>query len=221
MKHTMISTSLAATVALATFGAIAVSAQGPRTITPGAPRMTAARPPAAVPAADTKPPEPAVVADEYRLGPGDKLRIEVYKDTQLSQSVQIRPDGKITLPLVDDIDASGRTPVELRDELTRELKEYVHNPVVTVVVVEATAATAYIIGAVNHPGSIPVLGDLTVLQALALAGGLNDWADSKHIRILRKSGAGVQTIPFNYRDAIKGAGPLVYLRAGDTVIVPE
>ena len=76
--------------------------------------------------------------DEYRLGPGDKLRIEVYKDPQLSQSVQVRPDGKITLPLIGDIEASGRTPIELRDTIATSLKEYITNPTVTVIVVEAT-----------------------------------------------------------------------------------
>src|SRR5687767_3257350 len=84
--------------------------------------------------------------DEYRLGPGDKLRIEVYKDTQLSQSLQVRPDGKITLPLVGDFLAAGKSPIELRDALTKSLKEYVTNPVVTVIVVEALAAQVYVIG---------------------------------------------------------------------------
>src|SRR5687767_3012599 len=88
--------------------------------------------------------------DEYRLGPGDKLRIEVYKDTQLSQSLQVRPDGKITLPLVGDLDATGHTPMALRDLIATRLKEYMTNPVVTVIVVEASAATAYVIGAVNR-----------------------------------------------------------------------
>ena len=86
---------------------------------------------------DKKPvPAPPKVAEEYRLGAGDKLRIEVYKDAQLSQSVQIRPDGKITLPLVGDIEATNRTPIELRDAITIALKEYMTNPVVTAIVVE-------------------------------------------------------------------------------------
>jgi polysaccharide export outer membrane protein len=97
-----------------------------------------------------------VVTPEYLMGPGDKLRIEVYKDPQMSQSVQIRPDGKVTLPLVGDLEASGRTPVELRETVTRALKEYMTNPVVTVIVVEATAATAYVVGGVAHPGAVPV-----------------------------------------------------------------
>jgi len=168
-----------------------------------------------------QPPVPPALTEEYKLGGGDKLRIEVYKDTQLSQSVQIRPDGKITMPLIGDLEASGQTPIELRDVIAKRLKEYVNNPVVTVIVVEATAAIAYITGEVNHPGSVALQGGpLTVLQALALAGGLKDFADAKNIRVLRRSSSGVQTITFNYKEAIHGA-PAVYLRPGDTVVVPD
>jgi len=174
-------------------------------------------------AADKKPrPQAPTASDEYRLGPGDKLRIEVYKDAQLSQSVQVRPDGKITLPLAGDIDASGKTPLELRDTVGKALKEYMTNPVVTVIVVEASAATAYVIGEVARPGAVNLQqGPLTVLQAIALAGGLKDFADAKNIRILRKSASAVQTIAFNYKDALKGNGAPVYLRPGDTVVVPD
>src|SRR4029078_5372477 len=130
--------------------------------------LSAAHPPSR---ADASP-----ISGAYRLGAGDKLRIEVYKDSQVSQSVQIRPDGKITLPLVGDIEATGRTPLGLRDAVTERLKEYMTNPVVTVIVVEATAAMAYVMGEVNHPGSVNMQGGpLTVLQALALAGGLKDF----------------------------------------------
>ena len=163
---------------------------------------------------------PALV-DDYRLGAGDKLRIEVYKDAQLSQSVQIRPDGKITLPLIGDLDATNRTPIELRDTITKSLKEYMTNPVVTVIVVEATAATAYVMGEVYHPGAVNLQAPITILQALALAGGLKDFADAKNIKILRKTSTGVQTIAFNYKDAVKSPGAPIYLRPGDTVVVPD
>src|SRR5438132_11535631 len=168
-----------------------------------------AAPPVGASDADKQPkPQAPGLTDEYRLGPGDKLRIEVYKDAQLSQSVQIRPDGKITLPLIGDIDATGRTPLELRDTITRQLKEYMNNPVITVIVVEATAATAYVMGEVNHPGAVTLqAGPLTVLQALAMAGGLKDFANLKNIRVLRRSLTGVQTIAFNYKDAIRGGTP--------------
>lgn len=163
----------------------------------------------------------AVNGAEYRLGPGDKLRIEVYKDAQLSQSVQVRPDGKITLPLIGDLEATGRTPIEMRDTITTSLREYVTNPTVTVIVVEATVATAYVMGEVNHPGAVSLQTPLTVMQALAMAGGLKDFADAKNIRVLRHGAAGVETIAFNYKDALKSSRAPIYLRAGDTVVVPD
>ena len=141
----------------------------------------------------------------YVIGAGDKIRIEVYKDPQLSQSAQVRPDGKVTLPLVGDLMASGLTPIELRDLVTSKLKEYVTNPTVTVIVVEATPAVAYVMGEVNHPGAISVQTPITVMQALALGGGLKDFADAKNIRILRKGQFGVETISFNYKERCTGA----------------
>src|SRR3954447_22319329 len=100
--------------------------------------------------ADRTRPTQAPLPDDYKLQINDKLRIEVYKDAQLSQSVQIRPDGKITLPLVGDIQADGRTPIQLRDLIATQLKTYMNNPVVTVIVVETKPAVAYVIGEVNH-----------------------------------------------------------------------
>jgi polysaccharide export outer membrane protein len=179
---------------------------------------------AAQPSSDDKKPQAKApsLTDDYRLGPGDKLRIEVYKDAQLSQSVQIRPDGKITMPLVGDIEATGKTPLELRDAVVKSLKDYLTNPVVTVIVVEASAAVAYVVGEVTHPGTINLQGGpITALQAIAMAGGLKDFANAKNIRILRKNGTGVQTIAFNYKDAVRGTGKEVYLKPGDTVVVPD
>jgi polysaccharide export outer membrane protein len=172
--------------------------------------------------ADKKPvPQAPALNDEYRISAGDKLRIEVYKDQQLSQSVQVRPDGKITLPLIGDITATGRTPIELRDTITTQLKEYVTTPTVTVIVVEATVSTAYVMGEVNHPGAVTLQVPLTVMQALAVAGGLKDFADAKNIRVLRKGSFGIETIPFNYKEALKSSRAPIYLRAGDTVVVPD
>jgi polysaccharide export outer membrane protein len=171
--------------------------------------------------ADKKPlPEPPIVDKEYRLGPGDKLRIEVYKDSQLSQSVQIRPDGKITLPLVGDTEAAGRTPIELRDQLTTALKEYVTNPVVTVIVVEAVASQIFVMGEVARSGPIQLNGPTNVLQALAMAGGFKEFANTKAVKILRPMPNGkVQTFIFNYREAVDGAEKPLMLHSGDTIIV--
>lgn len=183
-------------------------------VTAVAQEPTAQQPPAAAPAASPAP--------EYRIARGDKLRIEVYKDTYLSQSVQVRPDGRITLPLAGDLTAEGLTSIELRDRLSTMLKEYVANPVVTVIVVETVDPVIYIMGEVNQPGSVPIRGPMTVLQALAVAGGFKEFANSKGIRILRKSPNGntVETIPFNYKDALKPDAVVVFLQPGDTVVVP-
>jgi polysaccharide biosynthesis/export protein len=163
----------------------------------------------------------APTSAEYRLVPGDKVRIEVYKDAQLSQSVQIRPDGKITMPLIGDVAAVNQTPTELRRSITESLKEYMTNPSVTVIVVETVVPTAYVMGEVRAPGSVQLQGEMSVLQALALTGGLTEFAKSGDIRVLRKTSTGMETIPFRYKDALKGdAKALVYLRPGDTVIVP-
>ena len=185
----------------------------------------AARPPAAPPGASvsasaTSAPRTTSVPTDYRLVPGDKLRIEVYKDTQLSQSLQVRPDGKITLPLIGDVAAEGRTSIELRDALVTSLKEYNTNPVVTVIVVETVPPVFYVMGEVNAPGSLPLKGQVTVLQALAMAGGFKDFAKTNKIVIQRRGASGVSALPFNYNDAVKGKGQTIYLKPGDTVIVP-
>jgi polysaccharide export outer membrane protein len=171
----------------------------------------------------SRPPQQAVpVSPEYRIGLRDKLRVEVYRHEQLSQSLEVRPDGKITLPLIGDVVASGLTPLELRDQLASALAEYVTNPAVTVIVVEANAAVVYVIGEVNQAGSIPMRGPMTVLQALAMAGGFREWASPKNIRILRRNdkSSRIETIWFNYNDAVKGTGTLSYLRPDDMIIVP-
>jgi polysaccharide biosynthesis/export protein len=162
-----------------------------------------------------------VNAAEYRLVPGDKVRIEVYKDAQLSQSLQIRPDGKITMPLIGDLSAVNQTPNELRQAITASLKEYVTNPSVTVIVVETVTPTAYVMGEVRTPGVVELQGEMTVLQALAVKGGVTEFAKTGDIRILRKTASGVETIPVRYKDALKGdAKAIIYLKPGDTVVVP-
>lgn len=159
-------------------------------------------------------------ANDYRLVAGDKLRIEVYKDTQLSQSLQIRPDGKITLPLIGDIVAAGHTPTVLRDSIAGALKEYITNPVVTVIVVETQPQTVSVMGEVANPGVQPIKGRLSVLEALAMAGGFKDFANTKNIVIRRTTSTGVQMLKFNYKEAIKGNDDPLYLQPGDIVIVP-
>ncbi len=162
----------------------------------------------------------ADTSTDYRLVAGDKLRIEVYKDAQLSQSLQVRPDGKITPPLLGDLPAAGRTSNELRDAITTSLKEYITNPVVTVIVVETIPPVYYVVGEVNSPGPQPLTGQVSVLQALSSAGGFKDFAKTKDIRIQRKTSTGMTTLHFNYKDAINGQQKPIYLQPGDTIIVP-
>jgi polysaccharide export outer membrane protein len=133
----------------------------------------------------------------------------------------VRPDGKITLPLIGDVTAAGTTSIELRDSLASALKEYVTNPVVTVIVTDALSAQVYVIGEVPNPGAQVMQGPMTVLQVLAQAGGLKEFAKKSDIRVLRKIGAGrTTTLNFNYKDAINGNAEPMPLQPGDTVVVP-
>jgi polysaccharide export outer membrane protein len=155
------------------------------------------------------------LAADYRLVPGDKLRVEVYKDVQLSQSVQVRPDGKITLPLANDVLAAGKTPTELRDAIAESLKSYIANPTVTVMVVETVPPVIYVIGEVNTAGPQPMVGRLDILQALSTAGGFKDFANTKDIKVRR----GTQILKFNYKEAVEGRAAPLLLQPGDTIIV--
>jgi polysaccharide export outer membrane protein len=187
----------------------------PATTSPAAPSPTAAARIGGAVATSYTPSE-----SEYRLGAGDKLRIEVYREAQLSQALQIRPDGKITLPLVGDIAAAGRTPLELRDAVAAALREYVTNPVVTVIVQEATANKIFIIGEVATPGEQVLIGPMTALQALAQAGGLKEFAKANDIHVLRKTGNTTRTLKFDYKGALKGKVDPMPLQPGDTIVVP-
>jgi polysaccharide export outer membrane protein len=210
---------------VALLAAAAAEAQGSRPPAPPPANPPSGSAPAATTPAPVIPPlsppasARAATSNDYRLVTGDKLRIEVYKDPQLSQSLQIRPDGKITLPLIGDVAAAGKTSSELRDTLAGSLKEYIANPVVTVIVVETMPQTIHVMGEVNAPGPQSVTGDISIIQALASAGGFKLFANKKAIKVLRKSPTGVSTLTFNYNDAVKGRGKILALQPGDTVIV--
>jgi len=218
---TSVAISCCALIVCGTAAMAAAQGSRPPSAPPPAPPPTASASTSARPAPTVTPaPAGATAATDYRLVNGDKLRIEVYKDPQLSQSLQIRPDGKITLPLVGDVPAAGKTSAELRDTLATSLKEYMNNPVVTVIVVETVPPVYYVVGEVNQPGPQTLTGQVTVLQALAAAGGFKDFAKTKDIRIQRKSSTGVTTLRFNYKEAINGEVKPMYLQPGDTIIVP-
>ena len=229
--RTVLRTAVLATIGSTfAFAATPVAAQGARTepsptVTRTAPAPTTQSAPA--PGTAAEPSAARSVAprnwtdQEYRLGAGDKLRVEVYREPQLSQSLQVRPDGKITLPLVGDVVATGRTSLELRDSLANALKEYVTNPVVTVIVTDALAAQIYVIGEVFKPGAQVMQGPMTVLQALAQAGGLKEFANKSDIRVLRRMiGGRTTTLSFDYKEALRGRVDPMPLQPGDTVVVP-
>jgi polysaccharide export outer membrane protein len=175
---------------------------------------------ASLPSVAASRPTVASNSTDYKMVVGDKLRVEVYKDPQMSQSLQIRPDGKITLPLVGDVVAAGKTPAALRDTLTTSLKEFITNPVVTVIVVEAEPQTVSVIGEVNTPGTHPIKAQTTVIEVLAMAGGFKDFANTKNITIQRNTPTGTKMIKFNYKDAIKSEAKPMCVEPGDVIIVP-
>jgi polysaccharide biosynthesis/export protein len=202
---------------LTTFSLLALLTTGAYAQTTGTTGTTGATGTASAPASAVK---PAEVPADYRLANGDKLRVEVYRDEQLSQTLQIRPDGKITLPLVGDVVAAGKTSAELREALAGQLGEFVRNPEVTVIVVETVPMNVYVMGEVKSPGAMPVKGETSILQVLAMAGGFTEWAKRKDVRVLRPGPTGETTLTFNYNDAVNGRVKMLTVRPGDTVIVP-
>ena len=155
------------------------------------------------------------------IGPADILDIEVFKEPDLSLRVPVRPDGKISLPLLNDVQAAGLTPTQLADSIQDSLRKYVTQPQVTVIVIDINSKRVYLIGEVNRPGAIPMLPHMTVLQALASAGGFTDFANLKKIYILREEAGGQNRFSFNYKDAIRGdIRQNIVLKPGDTIVVP-
>jgi polysaccharide export outer membrane protein len=168
--------------------------------------------------------EPVAVPDlpEYRIGIEDVLDVAVWNVAELQKTVPVRPDGKISLPLVNDVVAAGLTPMELRDLLTKKIATYVQNPDVSVVVREIRSLKVSVIGQVHSPGRYDVKGPSTVLDALALAGGFTEFAGRRKIMILRSTGATVQHLRFDY-DAAVSKGSVknnMLVRPGDIVVVP-
>ena len=155
----------------------------------------------------------------YRIGVGDVLRVNVWKEPELTLDVTVRLDGMITTPLLGDVPAAGRAPRELAEALTAELDRFIERPRVTVTVSQATSARVYVVGQMVRPGEFPLIGRMTVLKALALAGGFKEFARPEGIVIVRED----QTVlPFNYKRVTDGkdVSQNVLLAAGDTIVVP-
>jgi len=162
------------------------------------------------------------VGPDYVIGPADSLEINVWKETDLDAKVPVRPDGKISMPLLGDVTASGFTPTQLAADLSTRLKKYVDDPRVTVVVTAVNSRRVYVVGQVLHTGPYALLGNMTVLQALSGTGGFTPFANLKGIYILRNEGGTQVKLPFNYKKVIKGQNiqQNVQLKPGDTIVVP-
>lgn len=158
---------------------------------------------------------------EYVIGPQDVLHIAVWKEADLTATLPVRPDGKISLPLLNDVQASGLTPKQLADSVTEKLKKYIADPRVTVVVTEINSKRIYVTGEVLHSGATAMLPNMTVLQALSSA-GLNQFANTKRIYVLRTENGKQQKLPVNYRKLVKGEQieQNYLLQPGDTIVVP-
>jgi polysaccharide export outer membrane protein len=164
----------------------------------------------------------AVNPNEYIVGEADILHIDVWKEPELNQSVVVRPDGKISLPLVSEVKVGGMTPAQIQQLLTERLKAYIVSPQVTVTVTDIRSKSVYITGEIVRAGEYPMLAPMTVLQLIARAGGVSPYANKKSIFVLRYMDGKPVRYPFNYNSVIKGknVGQDIELRPGDTVVVP-
>ena len=158
----------------------------------------------------------------YVIGSGDILDISVWKDEALTKQVIVLPDGKIHFPLIGEVTAGGKTVVHLREELNEKLARYVPDVSLSVIVKQAGSMLVYVIGRVNRPDRFVLNGNVDVLQALAMAGGLNPFAKKSKIKIFRKDGEETRIFAFDYDDVAKGKSPEqnIILRRGDVIVVP-
>jgi polysaccharide export outer membrane protein len=179
-----------------------------------------ASPPPAEPAAAARPAQPADDS-EYRIGVEDLIVVSVWRDPDLTREVPVRPDGRISLPLLQDIDAAGKTPRELAQEIQRRLKEFLSNPSVTVIVREVNSLKAYMMGEVLKPGPILLRSPVRLLQGISLAGGLTPFGGRGTIVLYRRTATGEKVIELSYREIVGGRKPEdnLMLEPGDTVVV--
>jgi polysaccharide biosynthesis/export protein len=205
MKRTWI----AAVAALLCIGSLALAQDAAPAASSPTPEATAS-----APAASTTGPE-------YVIGPDDVLHIAVWKEADLTATLPVRPDGKISLPLLNDVQAAGMTPMQLAISLTEKLRKYLADPRVTVVVTQINSKRIYLVGEVSRTGAMPMLPNMTVLQALSTA-GLTQFANTKKIYVMRNQDGKQVKMPVNYRKLVKGQDTdrNYILRPGDTIVVP-
>ena len=165
---------------------------------------------------------PATTDPSYVIGPEDVLDVNVWKEPDMTRVVPVRPDGKITLPLINDVQAAGSTPQQLATAVTEKLRKFLTEPQVTVIVTAINSQRVYVVGEVIHAGAFSLIPGMTVLQVLANAGGFTTFADVKKIHVMRLVNGKHTEIPFNYREVLKGDNPEqnIKLEPGDTVVVP-
>lgn len=162
------------------------------------------------------------IDDVYHVGPGDVVEISVWKDDSLSRTLVIPPDGMLSFPLIGDINVSNLTVTDIRQMVTKRISEFVPDATVTVMLSEINSLRAYVIGKVNSPGVYQIGMDTSVMQVLAMAGGLNAFASEGSIHVLRRENQKTVKIPFDYREVLKGKNleQNITLKRGDVVVVP-
>jgi polysaccharide export outer membrane protein len=173
-------------------------------------------------ATNTPAPAAAVSDPDYKIGPQDVLRIDVWKENEISRITPVRPDGRISLPLLNDVQAAGLTPTQLAGVITEGLRKYITNPQVTVGVTEINSRRVYVTGEVTKPGAFPLQPGMTVLQALTSSGGFTQFAKIKGIYVLRTEDGKQVKHPFNYKDVVHGKHPElnIMLQPADVIVVP-
>lgn len=159
---------------------------------------------------------------EYVIGPDDVLDVSVWKEPELTRTLQVRPDGKISMPLLNDVQAAGFTAGQLSQTITERLKKYLTAPQVTIILTQINSQKVYVIGEVTRPGAYPVLPGMTILQAISSAGGLTQFANTKKIFLMRNENRIQAKYPFSYKDVLDGrrAEENIPVKAGDTIVVP-
>ena len=166
--------------------------------------------------------KPATDNPNYLIGAQDVLDISVWKEPELTRAVPVRPDGKISMPLLNDVQAAGLTPIQLAANITAGLKKFVTDPQVTIIVTQINSQRVYILGEVTRAGAYPLLPNMTVLQALSHGGSFTQFANLKKIYVLRVENGKQEKHSFNYKDVVAGkaADQNIFLKAGDTIVVP-
>ncbi len=158
-------------------------------------------------------------SDQYIIGPEDVLLIHVWREESLTRTVPVRIDGKISLPLVDDLQAAGLTPLQLKDVLTKKLKDFIENPTVTVTIMEPNSFKVYVSGEIKQPGVHQIRSDITLVKLIIKVGGFTDWADQKNILIITKENGKEKRLIANYKKIINGEQPDIVINRDDTIIV--